>query len=83
MADAAYSFRMTPRIPVAVLYWIGDEDFPAESKILYDKTIAEHLAPDIIYALAVGTCDRIGNAPGWQGLLSRKRKNNERLSVYT
>jgi len=64
MADAAYSFWITPRIPVAVLYWIGDEDFPAESKILYDRTIAEHLASDIIYALAVGICERIGKPSG-------------------
>ncbi len=60
MADAAYCFKITPRIPVAVLYWTGDDDFPAESKILYDRTIAEHLAPDIIYALAVGICERLG-----------------------
>ncbi|MCP4117622.1 MAG: DUF3786 domain-containing protein [Desulfobacteraceae bacterium] len=59
MADAAYSFKITPRIPVAVLYWRGDDEFPAESKILYDKTIAEHLASDIIYALAVGVCERL------------------------
>jgi hypothetical protein len=64
MADAAYSFKITPRIPVAVLYWIGDHDFPAESKILYDRTITEHLASDIIYALAVGICARIGKPIG-------------------
>ena len=64
MADAAYSFRITPRIPVTVLYWIGDEDFPAESKILYDRTIADHLAPDIVYALAVGVCERLGKPLG-------------------
>jgi len=61
MADAAYRFKITPRIPVAVLYWRGDDEFSAESKILYDRTIAEHLASDIIYALAVGICERIGN----------------------
>lgn len=61
MADAAYGFSIAPRIPVAVLYWRGDEDFPAESKILYDRTITEHLASDIIYALAVGICERLGN----------------------
>ena len=64
MADAAYGFEITPRIPVAVLYWSGDEDFPAESKILYDRTIAEHLASDIIFALAVGICERLGRPPG-------------------
>ena len=64
MADAAYSFKITPRIPVAVLYWTGDDDFPAESKILYDRTITEHLASDIIFALAVGICERIGKSLG-------------------
>lgn len=59
MADAAYSLQITPRIRVAVLYWRGDDDFPAESKILYDKTIVDQLASDIIWALAVGVCDRL------------------------
>lgn len=60
MADAAFSFKITPRIPVAVLYWEGDDDFPAESKILYDRTILDHLSIDIIYSMAVGICERVG-----------------------
>jgi Domain of unknown function (DUF3786) len=60
MADAAYAFRIAPRIPVAVQFWDGDEDFPAESKILFDKTIIEHLSPDIIFCMAVEICRRIG-----------------------
>jgi len=62
MADAAHAFRITKRIPVAALYWQGDEDFPAECKILYDRTINAHLAPDVIYALAVGVCRRLGDS---------------------
>jgi hypothetical protein len=58
MADVAYRFDIVPRIPVGVLYWQGDEDFPAEAKILYDQTITAHLASDIVYALAVGICER-------------------------
>ena len=60
MADAAYVFHVTDRIPVAVLYWVGDDEFPAESKILYDRTISDHLALDIVYALAVGVCEVLG-----------------------
>ncbi len=55
-ADAAFSFQITPKIPVAVLYWQGDEDFPSEAKLLFDKTIEQHLPLDIIYALAVEVC---------------------------
>ncbi|MBW2266808.1 MAG: DUF3786 domain-containing protein [Deltaproteobacteria bacterium] len=64
LADAAYGFEITPRIPVAVLYWGGDDEFPAESKILYDRTITEHLASDVIYALSVGICERLGESIG-------------------
>lgn len=56
LADAAFSFQITPLIPVAVLYWQGDEDFPAEVKLLFDRTIEEHLPLDILFALAVEVC---------------------------
>ena len=64
MADSSYVFEITSRIPVAVLYWAGDNEFPAEAKILYDRTITGHLSPDIIYALAVGICERLGKPTG-------------------
>ncbi len=59
MGDAAFSFSITPDIPIAILYWLGDEDFPAEAKILYDGSIEETLPLDIIYALAVEICNRV------------------------
>ncbi|MBW2660320.1 MAG: DUF3786 domain-containing protein, partial [Deltaproteobacteria bacterium] len=31
MGDAAFTFRIAPRIPVTVLYWTGDEDFSPEA----------------------------------------------------
>ncbi len=60
MADAAAVFSITPTIPVAVLYWQGDEDFPSEAKLLFDRTMAHHLPLDIIWALAVEVCHRLG-----------------------
>ena len=62
MADASYSFKIAPNVSVAVLYWLGDEDFPPQSRILYDKSIADYLAPDVVFALAVEICSRIGSA---------------------
>ncbi len=62
MADAAFRFQITPDMPVAVLYWAGDEDFPAEAKILYDRGVIEVLPLDIVFALAVEVCARIGGA---------------------
>lgn len=60
MADISYRFTITPDIPVALLYWAGDEDFPAEAKILYDRSISDLLSLDIIFALAYGVCSRLG-----------------------
>lgn len=59
LADAAFSFVITPRLPVAVLFWQGDEEFPTEAKLLFDATIVRHLALDIVYALAVGVCEQL------------------------
>lgn len=56
MADAAFSFPITPSIPVAVLYWQGDDDFPCESKLLFDETIKEQVPIDIVFSLAVEVC---------------------------
>jgi len=75
MADAAYLFKITPRIPVALLYWDGDDEFQAESKVLYDRSIIGYLALDIIFALSVDICTRIGSAP--ESLLKLKRSSHE------
>jgi len=62
LADAAFTFTITRDIPIAVLYWAGDEEFPAEAKILYDKSISDPLPLDIVFALAFEVCSRIGAA---------------------
>lgn len=62
MADAAFRFQITPDIAVAVLYWAGDAEFPAEAKILYDRAVVDVLPLDIVFALAVQVCARIGKA---------------------
>lgn len=62
-ADAAFSFDITPKIPVAILYWQGDEDFPSEAKMLFDRTIEEHLALDIVFALAVEVVFALAASP--------------------
>jgi hypothetical protein len=61
MADAAYCFRIAPRIPVAVLLWQEDDEFPAQAKMLFDRSISDHLALDIIFALAVEVCSRFSD----------------------
>lgn len=59
MADAAFFFNITPYIPVAALYWNGDDDFPPEARLLFDRSISTILPLDIIFCLALETCARI------------------------
>ena len=59
MADAAFSFAVTPRIPVAIHFWEKDDEFPAECKLLFDRSISEHLALDVIFGLSIVVCERI------------------------
>jgi len=49
-ADAAYSFRLFPRLPVAVLLWLQDEEFPARATMLVDKTAGRHFPLDALLA---------------------------------
>lgn len=62
MGDRAFRFEITPHIPIVVLYWQGDEDFPAEAKLLFDKSIGMLLPLDIIFALAHYVCYRLGKS---------------------
>lgn len=59
MADAAFRFQITPDIPVVVLYWIGDEDFPAEAKLLFDRSMSTLMPLDVVFSLAVEVCERL------------------------
>lgn len=61
-ADAAFAFEITPTIKVAVLYFQGDAEFESKTRLLFDKTITQHLPLDIIFALAVVICHRLSEA---------------------
>ncbi|MGC8779947.1 MAG: DUF3786 domain-containing protein, partial [Anaerolineae bacterium] len=43
LADASYRFQALPRVAVAVLLWEGDEDFPAQARILFDAHAGHYL----------------------------------------
>lgn len=59
LADSAFRFEITPEIPIAILYWQGDEDFGAEAKLLFDRSIEQLLPLDIIFAIASYVCFRL------------------------
>ncbi len=44
--DAAFEFKVLPAVPLQLILWTGDEEFPAEANILFDSTIGQILAPE-------------------------------------
>lgn len=46
LGDVAYSFEALPRVPVAVVCWLGDEDFPPSYRILFDQAVHHYLPTD-------------------------------------
>ncbi|RCK76300.1 MAG: hypothetical protein ANABAC_0451 [Anaerolineae bacterium] len=45
-ADRAYLFWVFPRVPLLLVYWQGDEDFPPNYQILFDACVASYLPTD-------------------------------------
>jgi len=51
MADAAYTFLPLPRLPVSILLWLGDEEFPPQCTVLFDRSIEAYLSASGIWLL--------------------------------
>ncbi len=62
MADAAYRMMPFPRIPIYFLLWSGDNEFPPEVRILFDRPIESVLQADAIWALANRVAHAIAEA---------------------
>jgi hypothetical protein len=45
--DRAYLFRALPRLSLLVVYWQGDEDFPASAQILFERSVSHYLPTDV------------------------------------
>ncbi len=48
--DASIEVYLLPRLPVTVIIWAGDEEFPSRASILFDRTAADQIALDALGA---------------------------------
>ncbi len=46
-----------PRVPVVLILWSGDEEFPSRSSLLFDSTCSLHLATDVVWSIAMITVE--------------------------
>ena len=50
-ADIAATALFTPRVPVLIQFWDGEDEIPPSCQILFDSSIAEHMHIEDIAAL--------------------------------
>lgn len=56
LGDAAYAFRALPNISLAVVWWAGDDEFPANAGVLFDASAGRYLPTDGLAALGKFLC---------------------------
>jgi hypothetical protein len=44
--DASVFFQVLPRIPLCLILWAGDEEFPPDGNILFDANISDYLSAE-------------------------------------
>ena len=67
MGDAGYGFRALPHIPLAVVWWAGDEEFPANATVLFDASADRYLPTDglaILGRMLCRTLAKLGKRDG-------------------
>ncbi len=50
--DVGFELRVLPAVPLQLVLWTGDDEFPAEANILFDQTIGRILSPEDVAWLA-------------------------------
>jgi hypothetical protein len=57
--DAGFLFWALPRIPMAVVYWLGDDEFPPNANVLFDASAGHYLSTDGLAVLGRELCSKI------------------------
>ena len=53
--DASLLLHPFPRVPVTMILWEGDDEFPARADMFFDASCEQHLPMDVIWSTAM-TC---------------------------
>lgn len=59
LGDVSFRFQALPRVPLLVVYWQGDEDFPASAQVLFDSSASRYLTTDACAILGSAVTRRI------------------------
>ncbi|MCI2432594.1 DUF3786 domain-containing protein [Candidatus Acetothermia bacterium] len=56
LGDAAFRFWALPRIPLAVVYWSGGDEFPASAQVLFDASAGHYHHLEMMAHLGAMIC---------------------------
>lgn len=59
MGDIAYSIEALPKLELAFILWLADDEFPAQASILYDASASMHLNTEGLEVMAGNTAAKI------------------------
>jgi len=59
--DASITLWPFPRIPIVIILWAGDDEFPSRASMLFDSSCISHAATDILWSTAMMTIEMVLN----------------------
>jgi hypothetical protein len=59
MGDRAFAIPALPKLQLAFLLWLADEEWPARANILFDATASMHLNTEGLEVLGINIAERI------------------------
>jgi hypothetical protein len=59
--DVAVELPALPKIPVTLLLWRADDEFPARADLLFEATAPRHLPTDVLWAIAMLSVQLMGS----------------------
>lgn len=62
MGSAAFRFWAFPRVPIAVVYWSGGDEFPDDAQVLFDKSAGHYQPVEMLAHLGSLVCERLMEA---------------------
>lgn len=59
MGDIAYSIEALPKLELAFILWLADDEFPAQANILFDASSSMHLNTEALEVMAGNTAAKL------------------------
>ncbi len=59
LGDASFRFWALPKIPLAIVYWSGGDEFPSNAQVLFDASAGHYHHLEMLAHLGAMLCDRL------------------------